>query len=115
MKPNRAKAWPALVFLIVGATLSATLVAWMLLYDPWPLFSEQGRWLSSQVWGQISLFDLYSGFFIALALAWLFEPNPWVRVLLLVTLPTLGNPVLAIWCVTRWQHLKRMAASAGFD
>lgn len=115
MKPNPLSHHLALVFLLVGTGLSLALLAWMLLYDPWPLFSEQGRWLTSQVWGQISLFDLYSGFFIALALAWLFEPNPWVRLLLLVTLPTLGNPVLAIWCVSRWKHLKRMAAGRGFD
>ena len=55
------------------------------------------------------------GIVVALALAWLFEPNPWVRLLLLITLPTLGNPVLAIWCVSRWQHLKRMAAQRDFD
>lgn len=115
MKQNRTQHLPALVFLILGAVLSLTLLAWMLLYDPWPLFSEQGQWLTSQVWGQISLLDLYSGFFIALALAWLFEPNPWVRLALLITLPTLGNPVLAIWCVSRWQHLKRMAANRDFD
>jgi len=115
MKPNRAKSRLALVFLILGTGLSLTLITWMLVFNPWPLFSEQGQWLTSQVWGQISLLDLYSGFFIALALAWLFEPNPWVRLLLLLTLPTLGNPVLAIWCVSRWRHLKRMAALRDFD
>lgn len=115
MNPKRPNTLPALLFLILGSALSVTLVAWMVLFDPWPLFSEQGQWLTSQVWGQISLLDLYSGFFIALALAWLFEPNPWVRILLLVTLPTLGNPVLVIWCVTRWQQLKRMAATRDFD
>ncbi|MEX0622432.1 hypothetical protein [Saccharospirillum sp.] len=115
MNPNRANNLLPLMLLILGVALSITLIAWMLLLNPWPLFSEQGQWLTSQVWGQISLFDLYSGFFIALALTWLFEPNPWVRILLLITLPTLGNPVLAIWCVTRWQQLKRMAASGDFD
>jgi hypothetical protein len=105
----------AVVFLIIGVALSGALLLWMLLYDPWPLFSEQGQWLTSQVWGQISLFDLYSGFFMALALAWLFEPRLWVRLLLLVCLPTLGNPVLAIWLIMRWKHLKRMASPHDFD
>lgn len=115
MKPKRANPLLPLLFLVLGVALSVALILWMLLFDPWPQFSGQGQWLTSQVWGQISLLDLYSGFFIALALAWLFEPNLWVRILLLVALPTLGNPVLAIWCVTRWQRLKRMAAARDFD
>ena len=110
MSLSRTKKLPALFFLIMGVALSFTLLLWMLLYDPWQLFYEQGRWLTSHVWGQISLLDLYSGFFIALALAWLFEPSPVVRVLLLIALPTLGNPVLAIWCIIRWQHLLDIAA-----
>jgi uncharacterized membrane protein YfhO len=115
MKQYRVASFLTHLFLVIGVSLSVVLVAWMLLFNPWPLFSEQGQWLTSQVWGQISLFDLYSGFFIALALAWLFEPNPLVRVLLLVSLPLLGNPVLAIWCVIRWRHLKRMARARDFD
>lgn len=66
-------------------------------------------------WGQIALFDLYSGFMLGLALIWLFEPSFPIRLGMTVMLPLMGNPILAIWLLCRWQMLRRMAQSHNFD
>ncbi|MHA7878533.1 MAG: hypothetical protein ACX931_01990 [Saccharospirillum sp.] len=99
----------------MGVLLSLALVVWLITQSPWPEFSEQGAWLTTNVWGQISLLDLYGGFFLGLALVWVLEPKAWVRWLLTFTLPFLGNPVLAIWLVLRWRSLRALAKRPVFD
>lgn len=101
---------------LAGGVLVATaLVWWLLTQSPWGRFAEQGHWLTTHVWGQIALLDLYSGFLLALALIWLLEPSLRVRILITVLLPTLGNPVLAVWLVIRWRRLVKMACHRDFD
>jgi hypothetical protein len=63
-------------------------------------------------WGRISLLDLYAGFFFGLVFVWLLEPKLWVKLLITLTLPTLGNPVLAIWIVVRFKRLMALRAPA---
>ena len=62
-------------------------------------------------WGRISLVDLYAGFFLGLVFVWFLETKLWVKILVTITLPTLGNPVLAIWLIFR---LKQLQAVQGF-
>lgn len=95
------------VMALIGAVLSAGLLYLMIFQSPWSSFSEQGSQLTSMVWGQISLLDLYSGFFLALALVWLLETKLWVRILLTLLVPILGNPVLAIWLLVRFKSLQQ--------
>lgn len=93
----------------LGTLLAIALLAVMLIQSPWPFFAEQGRWLLDHAWGRITLLDLYSGFFLALALVWLLEPKLSVRMAMLVLLPLLGNPLLAFWLLWRWPLLKQYA------
>ena len=95
------------VFLGVGVLASVLLVWLLLLPSSWQTFSEQGSQLTAMVWGQISLLDLYAGFFLSLVLVWMLEPKLWVKVLLSVLLPVLGNPVLALWLVLRFSYLSQ--------
>jgi hypothetical protein len=94
--------------LIFGVVLSLWLSFLLLGTSPWSTFNEQGQLLMSLEWGRISLIDLYAGFFLGLCLVWLFEPKLWVKVLLTLTLPTLGNPVLAAWLLLRFRYLKAL-------
>ena len=96
----------------LGLLFSGWLTFILLGSSPWSTFSDQGAQLMGMVWGRISLLDLYAGFFLALALVWLLEPKLWVKILVSLTLPTLGNPVLAIWCVLRIKHLLALSRSA---
>lgn len=97
--------------LVMGLLLSALLVGWMLFTSPWQRFSHEAGWLVSHNWGQIALFDLYAGFFLALALVWRLEQNRWLCWLITLALPLLGNPVLALWLVWRWRTLLAMASN----
>lgn len=106
---NPSKAM-ALLALTLGALLALILVIWMLAFAPWDRFASEGRWLFEHVWGQIALLDLYAGFFLALALVWRLESQWWARLLVTVTLPLLGNPVLAIWMLWRWRQLLAIAS-----
>lgn len=97
--------------LILGTLLALALLLWMLTQAPWDRFASEGAWLTGHVWGQIALLDLYSGFFLALALIWLLEPKRVISLLITLLLPLLGNPVLALWLVWRWRLLRRVAQS----
>ena len=102
----------AVFFGFLGVLISGWLTFVLLGSSPWSTFSEQGALMMDMVWGRISLLDLYAGFFLALGLIWLLEPKLWVKILVSLTLPTLGNPVLAIWCVLRIKHLLALSRSA---
>ena len=99
----------AIAFGVIGIGLSLWLVTLLVAGSPWATFSEQGALMMDMIWGRISLIDLYAGFFLALALVWLLERSLWVKILVTLTLPTLGNPVLAGWLVWRFKELKRRA------
>lgn len=99
----------------LSTLLAVALVGWLVIQSPWSQFSEQGAWLVNNVWGQISLLDLYGGFFIGLTLVWVIEPKAWVRWLLTITLPFIGNPLLALWLILRWRALKALAKKPLFD
>lgn len=101
----------ATFFLIVGVVASAILVGILLGTSPWSTFNEQGSQLMAMEWGRISLIDLYGMFFLGLVFVWIFEPKMWVKILLTLTLPTLGNPVLAIWLLARFKMLCAKASS----
>lgn len=73
------------------------------------------EWMMQNTWGQIALFDLYSGFMLGLALIWLLEPSLPLRLGMTVLLPLTGNPILALWLLYRWQKLRRMAQTPDFD
>ncbi|MCH8530226.1 MAG: hypothetical protein LAT65_05180 [Saccharospirillum sp.] len=99
----------------LSVLFAIALLAWLLTQSPWSEFSEQGAWLMNNVWGQISLIDLYGGFFIGLTLVWVLEPKAWVRWALTLTLPFIGNPLLALWLILRWGKLKALAKQPVFD
>lgn len=99
-------------FTALGALLSLWLTGILLLGNPYPEFSEQGGMLMDMIWGRISLLDLYAGFFIGIALVWFIEPKGWVRWLVTLTTPLLGNPILAIWLVARFRLLMTLKVRA---
>lgn len=94
-----------ILFTVLAAVLSLWLVGILVFGNPYPSFSEQGAVLMDMIWGRISLLDLYAGFFIGIALVWFLEPKSWVRWLVTLTTPLLGNPILAIWLVARFRWL----------
>ena len=104
--------WSRALFTMIGAGLSLWLVGILLFANPYPEFSAQGAMLMDMVWGRISLLDLYAGFFIGIALVWFLEPKLWVRWLITVATPLLGNPVLALWLVFRFRHLVALSRQA---
>lgn len=99
-----------LLFIVIGVSLSLWLVGILLFGTPYDEFSEQGSLLMDMIWGQISLLDLYSGFFLVIALVWFIEPKAWVRWAVTITMPLLGNPILAIWVVARIGVLRQLAS-----
>jgi hypothetical protein len=94
-----------LFFVILAVAVSAWLTYLLVATSPWSTFSEQGSQLMAMEWGRISLVDLYAGFFLGLVFVWFFEAKLWVKILVTLTLPTLGNPVLAIWVLVRIKQL----------
>lgn len=96
---------------IIAIGLSAWLVGILAFQSPWSEFSEQGAMLTDMIWGRISLVDLYAGFFISLVLVAVLEPKPWVTVLVVLTTPFIGNPVIAIWLVARYKLLREQFRS----
>lgn len=97
------------LFMIVGTVLSGWLTYLLLATSPWASFSAQGSQLMAMAWGRISLVDLYAGFFLGLVFVWIFEPKLWVKILISLTLPTLGNPILAIWLLSRYKFLMKIS------
>jgi hypothetical protein len=95
-----------LLFVVLSVAVSGWLVYLLLGTSPWSTFSEQGSQLMAMEWGRISLVDLYAGFFLGLVFVWFLETKLWVKLLVTVTLPTLGNPVLAIWLIFRLKQLQ---------
>jgi hypothetical protein len=100
------------IFTFAGAALSLWLVGILLFASPFDSFSEQGGMLMDMVWGQISMLDLYSGFFLGIALVWLLEPKLWVKILVTLTLPFIGNPILAVWLIIRASYLLKLNSVA---
>lgn len=98
-------------FLFLGVALSGWLTYLLLATAPWSTFNEQGSQLMVMEWGRISLVDLYAGFFLGLVFIWTIEPKLWVKVLMTLTLPVLGNPILAIWVLIRMKALLRIEAN----
>lgn len=104
------KTIPALIALAIATLFSVWLVILLLSPNAWATFSEQGSLLLSLEWGRISLVDLYSGFFISLIFVWLFEPKLWLKLLVTLALPLLGNPVAIIWLAFRIKSIIKKSA-----
>lgn len=115
MRLNKLEQWIMTICLLLSLLFAVALLLWLFTQSPWSEFRDQGAWLMNHVWGQISLLDLYGGFFIGLTLVWVLEPKAWARWLLTFTLPFLGNPLLALWLVLRWRQLKALAKKPLFD
>lgn len=115
MNSDAFKPRGAMILLVLGVLCAAALVVYMLIQSPWDRFAEEGRWLTTHIWGRISLLDLYSGFLLSLALIWLLEPRLWIRLTMVLLLPALGNPLLAFWLILRWRRLIRLARNIHFD
>jgi hypothetical protein len=98
----------ALAFLGLGIVLNLALVYLLLQPTSWSAFSVEGSEILSMVWGKITMFDVYAGFMLGLAIVWLLEPKLWVKLVLTLTLPLLGNPILAIWIAVRFKLLMRL-------
>ena len=69
-------------------------------------FWTAGRWLTSDIWGIVTLTDLYLGLFLA-ALAMGFFEKGLKAVFWIVPLPFLGNVWTALWVVMRLPELAR--------
>lgn len=70
-------------------------------------FGAAGGWLTSDPWGQVTLFDLYLGFFFLAIVIGFFEKTWWRAAFWIVPLPFLGNVWIAIWLVLALPELAR--------
>ncbi|MEE2526771.1 hypothetical protein V0U79_10350 [Hyphobacterium sp. HN65] len=70
-------------------------------------FGAAGAWLMADPWGQVTLADLYLGFFFLALVIALFERQPLRAAFWIVPLPFLGNVWAAIWLVLALPELAR--------
>lgn len=78
-------------------------------------FGEAGRWLTSDPWGIVTLFDLYFGFLLAaIVIAWT-ERKLLPAVFWITPVFVLGNVWTALWLLVRgrklWAALSEFAAT----
>ena len=89
-----------------GAVMTALIVRAMQTGDFW----AAGNWLTTDIWGVVTLTDLYLGLFIAALAMALFERGL-SAVLWIIPLPFLGNIWTALWVVVRFTELVRRLRS----
>ncbi|MGB8818255.1 MAG: hypothetical protein WCC66_10095 [Rhizobiaceae bacterium] len=86
----------------LGAVLTALIVRAVQTGDFW----AAGRWLTNDIWGIVTLTDLYLGLFLSALAMGLLEKGMkaafWI-----VPLPFLGNVWTAIWVLIRLPELAR--------
>jgi hypothetical protein len=70
-------------------------------------FGAAGQWLMSDLWGRVTLFDLYLGFFLIAMIIALFENRPMRAILWIAPLPVLGNVWAVIWVIVSLPELAR--------
>ncbi|WP_420430600.1 hypothetical protein [Hyphobacterium sp.] len=70
-------------------------------------FGAAGGWLVSDPWGQVTLLDLYLGFFFTAVVIALFERRWWRAAIWIAPLPVLGNIWAAVWFVFAMPGLAR--------
>ncbi|WP_421784905.1 hypothetical protein [Hyphobacterium sp.] len=70
-------------------------------------FGAAGAWLISDPWGQVTLLDLYLGFFLIAIVIALFERRLWRAIVWIAPLPILGNIWAAVWFVFALPKLAR--------
>jgi hypothetical protein len=85
-----------------GVILAALIVRAMQTGDFW----AAGNWLTSDIWGVVTLVDLYLGLFLA-ALAMALIEKGLSAAFWILPLPFLGNVWTALWVVVRFQDLVR--------
>ena len=85
-----------------GAVLTALIVRAIQAGDFW----AAGTWLTTDIWGIVTLSDLYLGLFIAALAMALFERGM-MAVFWILPLPFLGNIWTALWVVVRFPELVR--------
>jgi hypothetical protein len=85
-----------------GAVLTALIIRAIQSGDFW----AAGKWLTTDIWGIVTLSDLYLGLFIA-ALAMGLSEKGLAAVFWIVPLPFLGNIWTALWVVVRFPELVR--------
>ena len=85
-----------------GAVLTALIVRAIQSGDFW----AAGNWLTTDIWGIVTLTDLYLGLFIA-ALAMSIVEKGMSALFWIIPLPFLGNVWTALWVVIRFPELVR--------
>lgn len=79
----------------------AGLIVWAIMTGD---FATEGRWLTSNPWGIVTLFDLYFGFVLSAIVIALFERSAraWFWIL---PIPFLGNVWVVIWFVVNLKNV----------
>jgi hypothetical protein len=86
----------------LGAVLAALIGRAIQTGDFW----AAGRWLTNDIWGIVTLMDLYLGLFLSALAMGLFEKGV-KAVFWIVPLPFLGNVWTALWVLIRLPELAR--------
>lgn len=73
-------------------------------------FWAAGNWLTTDIWGIVTLTDLYLGLFLAALAMAIFEKGT-SAVFWIVPLPFLGNVWTAVWVLVRLPELARRLGS----
>lgn len=86
----------------LAAVLTALIVRAIQTGDFW----AAGNWLTTDIWGIVTLTDLYLGLFLA-AIAMALAEKPLAAAFWIVPLPFLGNVWTALWVIVRLPELAR--------
>lgn len=98
-------------FLTAVGALALGILIWLAIING--NFGAAGGWLTSDPWGQVTLFDLYLGFFFLALIIAFFEETWWHAAIWIAPLPFLGNIWAAIWLVRTLPELARRLKARG--
>lgn len=90
----------------LAAVLAALIVRAIQTGDFW----AAGNWLTTDIWGIVTLTDLYLGLFVA-AIAMALVEKPMAAAFWIIPLPFLGNVWTALWVIVRLPELARKLRS----
>lgn len=88
------------ILIAVAATAFAGLLGWAIATGD---FLQEGAVLLSLPWGQVTLADLYLGFFLYAVLVFVVERSKLSAALWALPVFVLGNVWAALWFILRWK------------
>jgi hypothetical protein len=90
------------ILIAIAATAFAGLLGWAIATGD---FLQEGAVLLSLPWGQVTLADLYLGFFLYAVLVFVVERSKLSAAFWALPVFVLGNVWAALWFILRWKQI----------